>query len=162
MSIAPSIHCISTSFAFNIERLWPIQSYGYVISRTTRLYGAVELGLPLSRIIDDGAPVLRGYSTYRVVYWPYPHSIVGEHQYYIVMDQWRQWWWRRWLISMSVLPVLYQTDSAKLCAYDVNNWNNSKNMNRWTNYHGNLFFSIIRVDSNSTLLLYLIMFYASA
>ena len=120
MSIAPSIHCISTSFAFNIERLWPIQSYGYVTSTTTRLYGAVELGLPLSRIIDDGAPVLRGHSTYRVVYWPYPHSIVGEHQYYIVMDQWRQWWWRRWLISMSVLPVLYQTDSAKLCAYDVN------------------------------------------
>jgi len=107
MSIAPSIGGISTSFALDIERLLPIQSYGYVISQTTRLYGAVELGLPLSRIIDDGAPVLRGYSTYRVVYWPCAHPIVGAHPSYTMIDQWRRWWWRWWSILWSLVHVLY-------------------------------------------------------
>ena len=114
MSIAPSIGGISTSFALDIKRLWPIKSYGYVISQTTRLYGAVELGLPLSRIIENGAPVLRGYSTYRVAYRLYTPPLVGAYPYYIMMDHWRRRQ-RGWgSILWSLLPVFYQVGFCKI------------------------------------------------
>ena len=112
--LAPSIGGMSTSFALDIERLWPIQSYGYVISPTTRLYGAVELGLPLSRIIENGAPVLRGYSTYRVAYRLYTPPSVGAHPYYIMMDQWRRRQRRWWSILGSLLPVFYRDGFLKI------------------------------------------------
>ena len=86
----------------------------------TRLYGAVSLGLSLSRIVDDGAPVLRGYSTYRVAYRLYTPPLVGAYPYYIMMDHWGggsagggRYCGLCYLFST-------ESDSAKLRAYDVN------------------------------------------
>ena len=63
----------------------PLYCGGRATMITTATYlSRGRRGLSLRRIVDDGAPILRGYSTYRyrVAYRGYTPPLVGAHYPY--------------------------------------------------------------------------------